>query len=180
MRNQVKISQRGDSMKVLIILLSFLLAFSCLAEEFKNVEVSFSPKGVDTEAIVKEINSAKSEILLQAQWLTSKTIADALVSAHKRGVKIEAVTDHSKHKENSFLSDLKIPTYIDSLHVPTHNKVMIIDRKTLITSSSKSTKPCGKNNSGNLLILKGNNPQVDKYIMIFEEHKAHSELYQGK
>jgi len=32
----------------------------------------------------------------------------------------------------------------------------------------------------NLLVMKGNKPLVERYIRNFEEHKGHSETYQGK
>lgn len=48
-------------------------------------QVYFSPNGGCTDAIVKEISKAKSEILVQAYSFTSKDIAKALVDAHKRG-----------------------------------------------------------------------------------------------
>jgi phosphatidylserine/phosphatidylglycerophosphate/cardiolipin synthase-like enzyme len=54
-------------------------------------QVYFSPNGGCTQAIVKEITGAKSEILVQAYSFTSAPIAKALVSAHKRGVKVEAM-----------------------------------------------------------------------------------------
>ena len=54
-----------------------------------------SRNGGCTEAIVKEITNAKSEILVQAYSFTSAPIAKALVDAHKRGVKVEAILDKS-------------------------------------------------------------------------------------
>jgi hypothetical protein len=42
------------------------------------------------------------------------------------------------------------------------------------------TKAAEKMNAENLLILKGNRPLVDRYIRNFDEHKGHSEVYQGK
>ena len=56
------------------------------------VQVYFSPNGGCTDAIVKEIDNAKSEILVQAYSFTSTAIAKALLNAHKRGVKVEAVS----------------------------------------------------------------------------------------
>ncbi len=62
-------------------------------------EVCFSPNGGCTESIVKEINAAKSEILVQAYSFTSAPIAKALTDAFKRGVKVEAILDKSQRKE---------------------------------------------------------------------------------
>jgi phosphatidylserine/phosphatidylglycerophosphate/cardiolipin synthase-like enzyme len=68
-------------------------------------------------------------------------------------------------------SNLSIPTYIDSAHAIAHNKIIIIDRSTLITGSFNFTKKAEEKNAENLLILNGNKPLVDRYIRNFEEHK---------
>jgi len=54
-------------------------------------EVYFSPRGGCTDAIIKELNKAKSCVLVQAYSFTSAPIAKALLSAHKRGVNVEVV-----------------------------------------------------------------------------------------
>lgn len=48
----------------------------------------FSPKGGCTNAIVQELDKAKSSILVQAYSFTSAPIAKVLVAAHERGVKV--------------------------------------------------------------------------------------------
>lgn len=91
-----------------------------------TVEVFFSPVGGATAAIVREIDSAKSEILVQAYSFTSKPIAKALVQAKKRGIRIEAVLDKSnatgKYSGATFISNAGIPVWIDSQHQIAHNQ----------------------------------------------------------
>ena len=70
--------------------------------------------------------------------------------------------------------------YIDSKHAIAHNKIMIIDRNTLITGSFNFTKSAEESNAENLLILKGNKTLVARYIENFEMHKGHSEEYVGR
>ena len=115
---------------------------------------------------------------------TSKPIAKALLDAKKRNVSIIAVLDKSQRKERyteaTFLSNAGIPVYIDDKHTIAHNKIMIIDRNTLITGSFNFTRAAEEKNAENLLVIKGNKPLVDRYIRNFEEHKGHSEAYQGK
>jgi phosphatidylserine/phosphatidylglycerophosphate/cardiolipin synthase-like enzyme len=172
---------------VISLLLSLLLASPCLAEEFKStgtIDSYFSPRGGATEAIVKEINAAKSEILVQAYSFTSKPIAKALVDARKRGVKIEAVLDKSQRREKytsaDFIAHAGIPTFIDDRHAIAHNKIMILDRNTLITGSFNFTKAAEEKNAENLLVIRGNRPLLEGYMRNFEGHKRHSEMYQGK
>jgi phosphatidylserine/phosphatidylglycerophosphate/cardiolipin synthase-like enzyme len=59
------------------------------------IQVYFSPKGGCTEAVVKELNAAKTSVLVQAYSFTSAPIAKALLDAHKRGVKVEVILDKS-------------------------------------------------------------------------------------
>ena len=55
--------------------------------------VYFSPHGGCTDSIIKELNSARSTILVQAHILTSAPIAKALLDAHKRKIKVEIILD---------------------------------------------------------------------------------------
>jgi len=183
------VKQNGYLWKSRIFFLLTFLYFGSIsyAEGFKatgTIDTYFSPRGGATEAIVKEINAAKSEILVQAYSFTSKPIAKALVDARKKGIKVEAVLDKSQRREKytsaDFVAHAGIPTYIDDNHAIAHNKIMIIDRATLITGSFNFTKAAEEKNAENLLVIKGNKPLVDRYIRNFEEHKGHSEAYQGK
>jgi phosphatidylserine/phosphatidylglycerophosphate/cardiolipin synthase-like enzyme len=63
------------------------------------VQIYFSPHGGCTEAIVAELDKAKSEILVQGYSFTSKPIAEALVDAHKRGVHTEIILDKSNIRD---------------------------------------------------------------------------------
>ena len=168
----------------ILINLSISITFADQFPPTGTIDTYFSPRGGATQAIVKEINSAKQEILVQAYSFTSTPIAKALVEARKRGIKIEVVLDKSQKREKytsaDFVAHAGIPTYIDSAHAIAHNKIIIIDRQTLITGSFNFTKAAEEKNAENLLILKGNKSLVDRYIRNFEEHKGHSEEYQGK
>ena len=147
------------------------------------VHVFFSPNGGCTNAIIKEIDNAKSEILVQAYSFTSTAIAKALLNAHKRGVKVEAVLDKSQRKEKytsaTFLANSRIPTFIDSVHAIAHNKIMIIDGTTVITGSFNFTKAAEVRNAENLLIIRS--PELAKlYITNWTNHREHSEPYEPR
>jgi hypothetical protein len=107
----------------MIAMLLLMLPLFANAEQFKatgTVDVYFSPRGGATEAIVNEIESARNEILVQADSFTSTPIAKALVAANKRGIIIETVLDKSQKREKytsaDFVAHAGIPTYIDSAH----------------------------------------------------------------
>lgn len=146
-------------------------------------QICFSPKGGCTEAIVKEISHAKSEIYVQAYSFTSVPIAKALVDAHKRGIKVEAILDKSQKKARytsaTFLNNAGIPTHIDSKHAIAHNKIMIIDKEIVITGSFNFTKAAEEKNAENLLILK-NKELANKYLVNWNKHREHSDSYSGR
>jgi hypothetical protein len=104
-----------------------------------NWEVYFSPHGGCTEAIVKELNQAKSTVLVQDCTFTSAPIAKSLVDAHRRNVKLEVILDKSERSDQyssaTFFSNNGIPVKIDAAHAIAHNKVMVIDGETVITGS---------------------------------------------
>ena len=139
------------------------------------VKVSFSPKGGCTEAIISEINQAKTEILVQAYSFTSAPIAKALVNAHKRGVKVQAILDKSqrskKYTSATFLTNAGIPTYIDGSHAIAHNKIMIIDKIKIITGSFNFTKAAEEKNAENLLIIPSKE-LAKLYLDNWQRHRA--------
>jgi phosphatidylserine/phosphatidylglycerophosphate/cardiolipin synthase-like enzyme len=147
------------------------------------IEVRFSPKGGCTEAIVREIESARSSILIQAFSFTSVPIAKAVVEAYKRGVHVEVILDSSqkteKYTEVDYLHNHRVPLLIDSEHKIAHNKVMIIDGQTVITGSFNFTEQAEKRNAENLLVIR-DKILADQYTVNWKLHAEHSEQYVGK
>src|ERR1017187_9911464 len=97
----------------------------------QGVPVYFSPKGGASEAVVNALDQATSSVLVQAYSFTSAPIAKALVDAHRRGVKVQVILDHSqrteKYSEADFLKNSGISTLIDAQHAIAHNKIIIVD-----------------------------------------------------
>ena len=97
------------------------------------------------------------EIFVHAYSFTSAPIAKALVAAHKRSIKVEAILDKSQSSEKytsaAFLAS-RIPTFIDDRHAIAHNKIMIIGKGTVITGWFNFTRAEEEKNAENLLILK--------------------------
>ena len=140
---------------------------------------SFSPNGGCTEAIVAEIDNAKSEILVQAYSFTSATIAKSLLEAHKRGVKVQAILDKSQRSANyssaTFLANSGIPTFIDAAQPIAHNKIIIIDGHTVLTGSFNFTMAAEGKNADNLVIIKSED-MAKLYKDNWVRHKEHSEI----
>ncbi|MGA3208054.1 MAG: phospholipase D family protein [Syntrophales bacterium] len=168
---------------VLSFLILSFVAVTAFAFQAVITKVCFSPNGDCTESIVREINAAKSEILVQAYSFTSAPIAKALTDAFKRGVKVEAILDKSQRKEKytaaTFLANAGIPTYIDDKHAIAHNKIIIIDKETVITGSFNFTKAAEEKNAENVLVIKSKE-LAKEYMDNWYKHKEHSEKYEGR
>jgi phosphatidylserine/phosphatidylglycerophosphate/cardiolipin synthase-like enzyme len=149
-----------------------------------SVEVHFSPKGGCTDAILKEINGARHEVLVQAYSFSSKPIAEALIAAKTRGVQVTILLDRSN--ENEPYSDLPLfleqglAPLVDAHHAIAHNKVMVIDHTTVVTGSFNFTHQAEAENAENLLVIKGNAALAKSYRDHFAEHKGHCHQPQVK
>jgi phosphatidylserine/phosphatidylglycerophosphate/cardiolipin synthase-like enzyme len=143
-----------------------------------SITSRFSPKGGCTDAVVDELKQAKKEILVLAYSFTSRPIAQALVDAKLRGVHVEVVLDHSNEKEEHsdlhFLMEQGMAPLIDPHHAIAHNKVMLIDGRTLLTGSFNFTHQAENENAENLLVIKGHPELVHAYRQDFTAHKGHA------
>jgi phosphatidylserine/phosphatidylglycerophosphate/cardiolipin synthase-like enzyme len=177
-------------MKTLLSAVLFLaLAFPTLAQDNPaapitgDIEVYFSPKGGATEAMVKAIGEAKTEILVQAYSFTSAPIAKALADANKAGIHVRVILDKSqrtaKYSSATFMHNSGIDTWIDAKHAIAHNKIIIIDGQVVITGSFNFTKAAENGNAENLLVIRSKE-LAEKYVKNWEKHLGHSEEYEGK
>jgi phosphatidylserine/phosphatidylglycerophosphate/cardiolipin synthase-like enzyme len=132
---------------------------------------------------------------VQAYSFTSKPIANALIKAKRRGLTVIVIVDggesHKMGRRSSgffkkretrerfdpskLFANSGVQLLVDRRHEIAHNKVMILDDKTVITGSFNFTKQAEYENAENLLIIKGNTPLVQKYTINFNEHLDHSE-----
>jgi phosphatidylserine/phosphatidylglycerophosphate/cardiolipin synthase-like enzyme len=143
-----------------------------------TVLAHFSPKGGCTDAVVAEIKNARHEVLVLAYSFTSKPIAQALVEAKLRGVHVEIILDHSNEKETytdlQFFVEQGLAPLIDPDHAIAHNKVMLIDGRTLLTGSFNFTHQAEAENAENLLVIKGHPDLAGAYRKNFQAHKSHA------
>ncbi len=130
-----------------------------------TIEVAFSPNNGVTTTVVKALSEAQKTILVSAYSFTSKDIAEALLTAKKRGVEVNIILDKSqvsqKYSSSTFFSNQGFSLRIDIKHAIYHDKVMIIDGKMVITGSFNFTKAAETKNAENLLVLR-DNPELAK------------------
>jgi phosphatidylserine/phosphatidylglycerophosphate/cardiolipin synthase-like enzyme len=144
----------------------------------QQVEALFSPKGGCQAAIVRELKQARSEILVQAYSFTADPLTFALVEMKKAGVVVDIVLDKSnevdRYSDLHFFIENEMDVKIDHEHAIAHNKIIIIDRKVLITGSYNFTNQAEGENAENLMIIKGNSELVNQYRENFFKHREHA------
>ncbi len=146
----------------------------------QGIQVFFSPNGGATQAAVSALREATNSILVQAYSFTSASLAEALVTAQRRGVSVQVILDRSqrteRYSEADFLCHNEIATLIDAKHAIAHNKIMIIDEAVILTGSFNFTRAAEDKNAENLLVI--NDPVLAKsYIENWHAHEQHSEPY---
>ena len=149
-----------------------------------SAEVHFSPKGDCTDVVVRELKQARHEVLVLAYSFTSRPIAEALIDAKLRGVRVEIVLDksneHDEHTDLHYFLEQGLPPLIDAEHAIAHNKVMLIDQRTLLTGSFNFTNQAEHENAENLLVLKGHPDLIRRYRDNFHSHKSHARAAEVK
>jgi phosphatidylserine/phosphatidylglycerophosphate/cardiolipin synthase-like enzyme len=142
-----------------------------------SIEYRFSPKGGCTDLIVRNIKSARREILVQGYSFTADPITYGLIDAKKRGVNVEILLDRSNdqdpHSDLHIFLEQGLKPLIDAKHAIAHNKIMIIDRKIVVTGSFNFTNQAEHENAENLLVIHSMPDVVNAYRDNFLHHKEH-------
>jgi phosphatidylserine/phosphatidylglycerophosphate/cardiolipin synthase-like enzyme len=143
-----------------------------------TAQAFFSPQGGCTAAAVEAIGTAQREVLVQAYSFTSSPIRDALIAAHRRGVRVGVIMDRQaseeSYSERHALAKAGIAVWTDGDHPIAHNKIIIVDRATIVTGSFNFTKQAETGNAENLLVLR-HAELAERYVQNWEAHRAHSE-----
>lgn len=136
----------------------------------------------DAEGEIKAaLDGARREILLQAFSFTSRTIARALIDAHRRGVDVRVTMDAGEagRIERGRIHELAaagIPVWLESAYQSAHNKVIVIDAEhaenVVITGSYNWTHAAQQRNSENVLILRGQRELAARYRANWMRHQA--------
>lgn len=160
--------------KLLPVLILAILSVSAQAD----TDIYFSPNGGADDAIIKEIDNAKTSVDVCIYTFTRQKIADALIKAKERGIKVRVIFDKRQssiqHSKDEYLNEKDVPVYLDGKHKIQHNKFAIVDGKVLITGSYNWTKSAEKGNAENLMVIKNDAELVKKFQENFDKHLEHS------
>jgi len=120
-----------------------------------DVQVYFSPLGGCQQAVVESINKAASEIDVAIYIFTNPDIAEALVAAKVRGVKVRVLLDGDNvdmnYSKAESLVDNGIPVRHETGTGLMHNKFAVVDDSIVLTGSFNWTRAAESANDENLL-----------------------------
>lgn len=143
--------------KVIGISAVMLLTSSALL--FGKTDVLFSPRGEINGTIIRSINSSEDSIDIAVFIFTAGDIAEALLTAKERGVKIRIVIDEKQGKKRHPILDFLREEGFDLLYLKgtvggfMHNTFAIFDGKLVITGSYNWTEYAEKFNYENVLLI---------------------------
>ena len=175
----------------------FLILCSCYGTQAsilsqESIEVYFSPGGGAQKALIERFEAARSEILVAMYIFTNQELADALIAAHEKDIRVNILLDGSQDERafsrGRYLHEKGVTVRVDRSHMLfpgesqgiMHNKYAIIDSITVITGSYNWTQAAEIQNDENLFII-DNAPDVAvRYVAEFEKLWQRSVSYDVK
>ena len=179
-----------SSLRVALLLAGLVLAGQAGALEASKVvpaigsiEYAFTPGDDAAGLIVRTLDAARRQVLVQAFNFTHRDIADALIRAHRRGLDVQVIADQDQTNsiESAAMHSLAaagMAVFADSAHSAAHNKVIVIDHDTerpaLITGSFNFTFAAQNRNAENVLVLRGNPDLTRAFFANWQQHREHA------
>jgi phosphatidylserine/phosphatidylglycerophosphate/cardiolipin synthase-like enzyme len=133
------------------------------------VENYFSPDDHAADQIVKEINAAKQSIYFLAFSFTADPLAEAIIARAQSGLAVAGVMEETQ-AESNIGGDYKlfvssgINVRLDGNPRNMHNKVIIIDKQTVITGSYNFSNSAETRNDENIVIIHDSDLAGDTWL----------------
>ena len=151
-----------------------------------TIQAAFTPGDDAGKLIADAINGAHRQVLVQAFSFTHHRIAEALITARRRGVDVKVIADKEQTEKipTSLIAKIAasgVPVFLDAAHTSAHSKVMLIDagspETTLVTGSFNFTQAAQYKNAENVLVIRGNAALTELYLKNWQHHYEHSQPY---
>ncbi|HLD95131.1 MAG TPA: phospholipase D-like domain-containing protein [Alphaproteobacteria bacterium] len=138
-----------------------------------ELSICFTPNKKCQALLLKTIKDTKKSLKVQAYSLKDEEVIQALITLKKEGKDVQVLLDkeHLHGKSKKTINDFKkasIEVKIEKTHGLSHNKVMIVDERLVVTGSYNFSVGAYKRNSENILLI--NDSQIAKsYLENFEK-----------
>ena len=124
---------------------------------FASIDVYFSLVNDPEGAIIQELDKAKGTIDVAMYYFTDRDLANAVIAAHDRGVRVRIYLDkgqkEAKYSKSRYLTNHGVPVRYSSNPYIMHHKFCVIDNEVVITGSYNWTASADKRNNENLLVI---------------------------
>ncbi|HXG50475.1 MAG TPA: phospholipase D-like domain-containing protein [candidate division Zixibacteria bacterium] len=169
-------------------LLSNLILAAAVPAADTVVQTCFTPQTRCSALIIREVDRAKTELLIAVYAFTSQELADAVVRAKRRGVNVQVVID----REFDTANERSRGRFLESQRVAVrrvsgarsdgaegeaglmHQKFAIVDRSIVFTGSYNWTYAADRFNEENLLMFRNAGALAEEY------RKAFTRLWEKK
>ena len=141
-------------------------------------------------ALIKEIKAAKNEVNIAIYTFTNREISKAIRDSAKRGVKFNIIFDHKSNIDND-ISAIGYLAKLKNIYACTlqgkisnnkkyfgimHNKLAIIDKKTIIFGSANWSKSAFETHY-EMLIISQNKDYINQATKYFDKMLSECEKY---
>ncbi len=131
----------------------------------------FSPRDDCPRTIAGLFARARRRVDVCVFTITDDRIAEAVMSAHRRGVKLRIITDDDKSLDRgSDVDRLKragLAVRVDQSEYHMHHKFALFDRKTLLTGSYNWTRSAAERNEENFIVTQDSR-LLDRFSEAFD------------
>ncbi|QID18290.1 phospholipase D family protein [Nitrogeniibacter mangrovi] len=143
-----------------------------------RVEVLFSPDDPVEARLLDLIGQARRSIRVQMYTFTRKPIAQALIAAQARGVRVQVLADAHQNQRGRnalpLLLDAGVPVALETAYRTAHNKVLLIDAATrgsvVVTGSYNFSWSAGARNAENVVIFHASPRIARTYLANWQRH----------
>ena len=122
-----------------------------------DINAYFSPEDNIERIILKRLKKAQNSIYFMAFTFTSDALSEMMIRKFKEGVAVHGLFEKrgsgSRYSEYVKMKIEGIPVHTDRNRFTMHHKVIIIDKKLVITGSYNFTKGASVKNDENILII---------------------------
>lgn len=142
----------------------------------------FSPGDTCRNVIIRQIQSATSQLNICVFTISDDTITNALLAAHKKGVRIQLLTDNDKSTDEGSdvdqIARAGVAVKMDTTSNHMHHKFMVADGRVLLTGSYNWTRSAARFNHENILVTREAGV-IKSFTSEFEQLWREMEIYRG-
>ncbi len=142
--------------KILVLALGLAIPFLTYTA-FASIDVYFSLVNDPEGAIIQELDKANETIDMAMYYFTDRDLANAVIDAHDRGVRVRIYLDKdqevAKYSKSRYMVKYGVPVLYSSNPYIMHHKFCVIDNEVVVTGSYNWTASADTRNNENLLVI---------------------------